>query len=89
MNVTADACSDPAIMVVAVKAANDLVPKCKTALVIVTSACKVDGHGNHVTVAVVNQTGNIDPREAGAICRRLRALADELEQRFGTDGSAN
>jgi len=75
-------CSDHAIMVLATQAAAELVPHCKTAIVILTSVCKVDGHGNHTTVAVLNKTGQIEPREAGTICRRLRSLADELEQRF-------
>lgn len=85
-NVTFEDCSDHEMMEVAAGAAGHLLPHCKTAIVILTSVCKFDGHGNHVTVAVLNRTGEIDPGENGAICRRLRALADELEVRFGTDG---
>lgn len=85
MSVTFDDCSDKEIMGIAVQAAGYLVTHGKTAVVFLTSDCKVDGHGNHTTVAVLNKTGHIDPRENGAICRRLRSLADELEVRFGTD----
>ena len=83
MSVTFDDCSDREMMTLAMDAAGWLTPHCKTALVILTSVCKLDGHGNHTTVAVLNKTGHIDPRENAAICNRLRSLADELEVRFG------
>lgn len=89
MSITFSECTDVGMMQLCVKAAAELTPQCKTAIVILTSACKLDGHGNHVTVSVLNQTGKIDPREAGSICRRLRSLADELETRFGSDDGSN
>jgi hypothetical protein len=87
--ITADVCSDPGIMLVAVQAAKDLASRCKTAIVILTSNCVQDGHGTHVSVAVLNKTGSLTPSEARAACRRLRSLADELEERFAPKGSEN
>jgi hypothetical protein len=85
MSITFEDCSDRQMMALAMNAAGELTPHCKTAVVMLTSVCKLDGHGNHTTVAVLNKTGHIDPRENAAIVNRLRSLADELEVRFGTD----
>lgn len=88
-HITADVCSDPGIMLVAVKAAKDLAAQCKTAIVILTSNCVQDGHGTHVSCAVLNKTGAMSPSETRAAARRLRSLADELEERFAPQGSEN
>lgn len=75
-------CSDPGIVRLAAQAAKDLLHRCRTAIVVLTSTCTMDGHGNHVTAAVMNKAGTMTPSEARAACKRLRELADELEQRF-------
>lgn len=82
-------CSDGAIMILAARAAGELAAHSKTAIVLLTSTCPEDSHGTHVTAAVVNGTGNMTPSEARAAVRRLRSLADELEQRFAPIGSEN
>lgn len=85
------ACSDAEMMTLAANGARVLLEeaRCRTATVLLTSPCMVDGHGTHVTVAVVNPTGVMAPSEARAMCRRLRSLADELEKRFAPKGSEN
>lgn len=77
-----DPCSDPAAVIHAVKTAKFGTEKCITSVVLLTTNCKQDGHGIHTSTCVLNHTGNIPPREARALCRRLRSLADELEARY-------
>lgn len=80
--VTASSCSDAEVMLRAVNLATGAAQACMTAMVMLTSTCKQDGHGIHTSLAVINKTGEMSQREAEAIVRRLRTLADELEQRF-------
>jgi len=80
--ITVDPCSDHAAVIHAVKVAKYGTEQCMTACVLLTTKCKQDGHGIHTSTAVLNPTGNMSPREAKALCSRLRSLADELEQRF-------
>jgi hypothetical protein len=87
--ITTEPCTDPGAIQAVVEAANVLQVYGKTAITILTSVCPEDGHGTHVSVCVLNTTGEMSPSEARAACRRLRSLADELEQRFAPEGSAN
>lgn len=84
-------CTDLGMMKLAVDVASAAiqVSACKTAIVLLTSACTADGHGNHVSVAVLNTIGSMSLSETRAACKRLRSLADELEQRFAREGSEN
>lgn len=77
-----DSCSDHAAVIHAVKVAKYGAGECMTAIVMLTTKCKQDGHGIHTTTAVLNSTGNMSPRETEAVCKRLRELANALEQRF-------
>ncbi len=88
-NIEMSPCSDQGIVALAVRAASDLARDCKTAIVMLTSTCPEDGHGTHVTACVMSQTGDMSPSETRAAVRRLRSLADELEQRFAPEGSEN
>ncbi len=82
-------CSDHGVVLLAVEAARQLSEGCKTAIVVLTSVCPEDGHGTHVTACVLNKTGDMTPSETRAVVRRLRHLADELEQKFAPSGSEN
>lgn len=83
-------CTDMAMVALAVRAAKMAVEgKCRTAIVMLTSACPLEHHGNHVSACVLNDTGSMSPSETRAACERLRSLADELEQRFAREGSEN
>lgn len=84
-----DDCSDPEMLKLVVMAAADLARQCKTAIVMLTSKCSVDDHGNHCTVAVMSQSGRMSRTEAQAAVRRLRSLAEELETRFCPADGAN
>lgn len=88
-NVEVSECSDPGIILKVARAGGDLATECKTAVVLATSECPQDGHGIHVTCAVINKTGTMTPREVRALNRRLRSLADELESQFGSDEESN
>jgi hypothetical protein len=88
--VTVSACSDPGMVLAAVRLAKAAIEeKSKTAIVLLTSTCTEDGHGTHVSLAVMNKSGVMSATEARAACRRLRSLADELEERFAPKGSEN
>ena len=82
-------CTDPAAIQAVVEAANVLAVSGKTAITILTSACPDEAHGIHVSCCVLNETGKLTPRETRAAVRRLRSLADELEQKFAPEGSEN
>ncbi len=82
-------CTDLEAVAAVIKAANILQVSGTTAIVMLTSACPEEGHGTHVSVCVLNHTGDMSPSEARAACKRLRSLADELEKRFAPEGSAN
>lgn len=82
-------CTDFAIIDLALRRASELAGECTTATVILTSACPEDGHGVHVTTAVVNRTGGMSPRETEAVCKRLRSLADDLWTRFCSAGNVS
>lgn len=88
-NIETDDCSDPDVILLGVKAASELCKQCSTAAVLLTSKCKQDGHGVHVTCAVLNGSGGLTPRETRALTKRLRLLADELDQRFDPKGAGN
>lgn len=88
-NIELSPCSDQKVILLAVKAASVLVEQCNTAMVVLTSTCSEDGHGNHVTACVMSASGSMEPSEARAAAERLRSLADELEQRFAPEGSEN
>lgn len=77
-----DSCSDPEAVLHAVRVAKRAAEQCMTAVVMLTTKCGQDGHGIHTSTCVLNKTGNMTPRETKAVCKRLRSLADELEQRF-------
>lgn len=89
MKIETSPCTDGNAMLAVVKAANVLAVHGKTAITILTSTCPQDGHGTHVSVCVLNETGEMSPSEARAACRRLRSLADEIEGRFAPEGSEN
>jgi hypothetical protein len=88
-HITLSTCSDPDMVLLAVKAAKELAAHCKTSMVLLTSECGQDGHGIHVTMALLNKTGTMSPGETVAACKRLRSLADELEQRFTPGDGTN
>ncbi len=82
-------CTDPQAILAVIEAANVLQVSGLTAITILTSACPEEDHGTHVSVCVLNTTGDMSPSEARAAVRRLRSLADELERRFAPEGSGN
>lgn len=82
-------CSDLNIIKLAVDTAGKLAEECLTSVVMLTSTCPEDGHGTHVTMAIMSKTGTMSPSEARAAVRRLRSAADELEQRFCPEGNEN
>ena len=88
-NIELSECSDRNVILLAARAAGELAGHCKTAMVVLTSVCPHDGHGTHVTAAVVNHTGDMTPSETRAAVTRLRSLADELEASFAPPGSEN
>lgn len=89
MKVETSPCTDREMLQHAIKVANVAQVGCKTAIVVLTSICPEDGHGTHVTACVLNETGKMEPTETRAAVRRLRSLADELEQRFAPEGGEN
>ncbi len=70
------------MMATVINSAKVLAMSAKTAIAIATSTCVQDGHGTHVSCAVLNSSGKMEPRETRATVKRLRALADELESTF-------
>jgi hypothetical protein len=87
--ITTEPCTDPEAIAAVIRAATVLQVSGTTAIAILTSVCPEEEHGTHVSCCVMNTTGKMSPSEALAACLRLRSLADELEQRFAPEGSAN
>lgn len=82
-------CTDPKMLNLALSASASLASQCTTAMVMLTSTCIQDGHGTHLSTAIMNNTGGMKASEARMMVRRLREIADELEQRFARKGDEN
>jgi hypothetical protein len=78
-------CVDKEAMDLVARVARALDGLCQSAVILLTSACPADGHGTHVSAAIASR--GMSPSEARALCRKMRRLADELEERFATDGN--
>jgi hypothetical protein len=80
-------CVDKEALDLVARVARSLEGLCKSAVILLTLACPQDGHGTHVSAAIASR--GMAPSEARALCRKLRALADELEQRHAPAGREN
>lgn len=86
------ACTDPELVQLAVSGCRVLLEdneKVRAGIVLLTSVCNADGHGNHVTAAVLARSGRMTPSECRLTVRRMRALADHLEQEYAPPGAEN
>lgn len=80
-------CVDKEALDLVMRVARSLDGLCKSAVIVLTSTCPEEDHGTHVSAAIASR--GMAPSEGRALCRKLRALADELEQRFARAGSEN